>query len=136
MLDKVKRTSAYDIIQNTFVQAIRKIHFPFSYSPPEITIVWKFDGRRRFFQVKISCENMMGAHNSLDSALGVPVMCLLDWIEVCNIADYITCLKYISVFLKFVRRSVSLYSIISMCFVFVCHNFYIPVFQHSPYFPL
>ena len=57
----------------------------------------------------------MDAHNSLDSVLGVPVMCLLDWIDVCRIAEYITCLKYVSIFLQFVWRSVPLYNIISMC---------------------
>ena len=72
----------------TSVQAIRKLHCHFSYDPPEITNVWKFDGRRNVLQVKISCENMLDMHKSLDSALGVPVMSLLDWIEVCSIADY------------------------------------------------
>ena len=65
----------------------------------------------------------MDAYNSLDSALGLPVMFLLGWIKVCSIADYITCLKYVSVFLKFVQRSVSLYNIISMWFFFRLSQF-------------
>ena len=65
---------------------------------------------------------MLDVHNSIDSALGVPVMYLINWIEVFSIAEYITSLKYGSVFLQFVRRSVLIYDIISICFVVVCHN--------------
>ena len=98
------------------------LRFPSDYKYLE---VW---WTKKVFQVNICCENMLDAHNSLDSDLGVPVICLFYWIDVYSIADYITCLKYVSTFLKFVRRYVPLYNIISMCFVVVCHNFSIPVF--------
>ena len=66
---------------------------------------------------------MLDAHNSLDSVLGVPVMCLLGWILVCKIADYITCLKYVSIFLQLVRRYVPLYNIIFHMFCWCLSSF-------------
>ena len=90
MLDKVNCTSAYDLIQKTFVQDIRQLHCTFLYGLPAIKSVYNFYGRRRFLQVNILCENMLYVHKNLDSDLGVPLMCLLDWIEVCSISDYIT----------------------------------------------
>ena len=74
----------------------------------------------------------MDAYNILDSALGVPVMCLFYWIEVCSISDYITCLKYFNIFLQFVWRSGPVYNIISMCFFVIFHNFSVTVFLYSP----
>ena len=128
ILDKVKRTFAYDIVQKTFVQAIRQLHCSVLFGLTEITSVWKFDVRRRFLKVNISYGNTLDAQNSLGSALGVPDILLLDWIEFCIIAHYTTCLGYVSAFLQFVQRSVPIYNIIYMCFVVVCHNFSIPVF--------
>ena len=128
MLNKVKWNYDYDPIQKASVQAIRQIHCYFLYGIPEITSVWRFDGRRIFLQVNICCKNILDVHNIIDSALGVPVIFLLDWIKVCSIPDYITCLKCVSIFLQFVQRYVPLYNIISMCFVFVCNNSSIPVF--------
>ena len=128
MLNKVKCISVYDLNHKTFVQAIRQFNCPFSYVLPAITSVWKFDGKRRFLKAVIFCKNMLDAYKIIDSDLGVPLRCLLDWIEVCSIADYIICLKCVSVLLKLVLRSVPLYNIISMCFVVVSHNCSIPVF--------
>ena len=54
---------------------------------------------RRLLQVNICWKNMMDTYNSLESALSVPVMCLIYCIDVCSIAEYITWLKYASIFL-------------------------------------
>ena len=70
----------------------------------------------------------MYAYNSLDGAQGVPATRSLYFIELCRIADCITCLKSVSILLKFVRRSITLLNIIYICLVVFCHNFYIPVF--------
>ena len=43
-------------------------------------------------QVNIICKDMLDAHNSIYGAQGVPLMRSLDWIGVCSIAEYITCL--------------------------------------------
>ena len=43
-------------------------------------------------QVKIICKDILDAHNSIYGAQGVPLIRSLDWIGVCSIAEYITCL--------------------------------------------
>ena len=43
------------------------------------------------------------------------MICLLDWIEVCIIAEYITWLKYVSIFPQLVRRSFPFYNVLSIC---------------------
>ena len=130
MIDKVKHTFAYDIIHKTFVQAIRKLHCAFLCGIPEIVSVWKFDGRIKFFQVKIICKDILEGQISLDGDWSVPVKLLLDWIEVYSITYYITCLRYVNIFLKLMRRSIPLYNIVSTCFVVFCNNCSIPVVYH------
>ena len=122
VLNKVKRTSVYAIIQKTFLQAIGQLHSAFSCGILKIVIVWKFDGRRRFLQVNIICKGFLDACNSLDGAWGLPMTRALYCIEVCSIADYITCLKSVTIFLQFVQSSVPFYNMISICFVVVCHG--------------
>ena len=127
MLDKVKHISVYDLIQKTFVQAIRQLHFSFFCSIPTIEIVWKFDGTRSCLQLNIRCKGIIYMYTILDGAQGVLVVRSLDWTEVCIIASYITCLKYTSVFLLFVWSYVPLFNIIYICFVVVYHYCSIPV---------
>ena len=79
----------------------------------QIRVFGSLIDKEGFCEKEIFFNNMMDAHNILDSALGVTVFFLLESIGICRIKNYVTCLKYVSIFMQFMRKIFQLYNIIA-----------------------
>ena len=64
VLDKFKCTSAYDIIQKTFMKAIRQFHFPFCIVFWQLQVFGIFIEKEGFFMSRVAAEHSESAQNS------------------------------------------------------------------------